>query len=97
MNLSETFITLTYLFLVAGSNSEDKDVQKCEDGWEEEGGKCYFFSVDEWTWVGAELECKSKGSHLASVTDQQTDNFIGRNINRGEAIWIGARKTFETD
>jgi len=64
---------------------------ECEHGWEENGGKCYFFSQDTLTWEGAEEECKMRnGSHLASVTDQQTDDFIARQIERGEAIWIGA-------
>ena len=89
---------MTYSSPVAASDCENNCVPACEDGWEEERGKCYFFSEDEYTWVGAEEECKrNHGSHLASVRDQQTDNFIGRNINRGEAIWIGARQTFETD
>ena len=52
------------------------------------------------TWVGAEEECKrSYGSHLASVTDQQTDDFIVRKIDsllkKGDALWIGARQTFD--
>jgi len=69
----------------------------CENEWEENGGKCYFFSQDELTWVGAEEECKMRnGSHLASVTDKQTDDFIGRQIERGEAIWIGAKQAIES-
>ena len=79
---------------------ENNCVSECEARWEEEGGKCYFFSEKEdvWTWDGAEKQCtRNHDSHLASVPDQQTDNFIERNINRGEAIWIGARQTFETD
>ena len=35
------------------------------------------------------------GSHLASVTDQQTDDFIARKLKKGEAIWIGAEQTFK--
>jgi len=73
----------------------------CEDGWEENGGKCYFFSQEKWTWVGAEEECKRNyGSHLASVNDLQTDLFIGRKLKTGGSsvpIWIGARQTFESN
>ena len=84
----QTSITLKYFFSVVGSN--------CEDGWEGDGGKCYFFSEVKDTWVGAEEECKMRnGSHLASVTDQQTDDFIARKLKKGEAIWIGAEQTFK--
>ena len=69
-------------------------VSECEDRWEEKGGKCYFFSQDKWTWEGAEEECKGTySSHLASVTDKQTDDFIVRRLE-GNA-WIGARQTFD--
>ena len=47
--------------------------------------------------MGAEETCKrSYGSHLASVIDQQTDDFIARKVKKGEAIWIGAKQTFES-
>ena len=72
-------------------------VANCEDGWEEEGGKCYFFSQERYTWVRAEEECKNKGSHLASVTDQQTHDFIARRTKKGKGTWIGARQAFQTD
>ena len=46
--------------------------------------------------MGAEEECKrnhGNGSHLASVTDQQTDDFLARTLNKGDTFWIGAKKT----
>ena len=76
---------------------ENNCVSECEAGWEEEGGKCYFFSEKEdvWTWDGAEKQCtRNHDSHLASVPDQQTDDYIARKLNKGEAIWIGAKQTF---
>ena len=50
------------------------------------------------TWVGADLDCKRdhNNSHLASVTDRQTDDFIARNLTTGESIWIGARQSFDS-
>ena len=48
-----------------------------------------------WTWDGAEKQCtRNHDSHLASVPDQQTDDYIARKLNKGEAIWIGAKQTF---
>ena len=79
-----------YFFSVVASD--------CEAGWEENGGKCYFFSQDRRTWVGADEECNMKnGSHLASVTDQQTNDFIAGKLKKGESMWIGAKQTFESD
>ena len=45
------------------------------------------------------MDCKSKNeSHIASITNQKTDDFIARKIRRGEAMWIGAnRQTLETE
>merc|ERR1712032_249512 len=84
----------TKLMHVVAVDCQKSCVSKCEDGWEEEGGKCYFFSQDKLTWVGAEEECKgSHGSHLASVTDQQTHDFIVRKLE--DDLWIGARQTFD--
>ena len=80
------------------SDCEKNCVPKCEKGWEEEGGKCYFFSEDEWTWVRAEEDCKrDHGWHLASVTDKQTNDFIAKHLTASYPFWIGARQTFESD
>ena len=96
MNIDvETFISLKYIFLDLAL-IKFNCVSECEDGWKEHGGKCYFFSDEKWSWVGAEEECKrnhGNGSHLASVTDQQTDDFLARTLKEGSIFWIGAKKT----
>ena len=85
----ETSISLKYTFLDLAPNCEEATcVSECEDEWEEHGGKCYFFSEEKWSWVAAEEECKrNHGSHLASVTDQQTDDFLARTLNKGDNFW----------
>ena len=78
-----------YFFSVVASD--------CEAGWEENGGKCFFFSQERRTWKGAEEECKMRnGSHLASVTDQEANDFIAGKVKKGEPIWIGAKQTIES-
>jgi len=91
-----SLLSLTQL-TYAALNCENECVPKCLDGWEEEGGKCYFFSQDVLTWVEAEEECKIHGSHLASVTSQKADDFLARNCKKGKSFWIGARQTFDSD
>ena len=92
---------MKYFPPVVGSDCESNCVSECEDGWEENRGKCYFFGQEKWTWVGAEEECKrDHDSHLASVTDQQTDYFIASELMTGGSsvpMWIGARQTFESN
>ena len=75
-----------YFVLAVAVDCQKSCVSECEDGWEEEGGKCYFFSQDELTWVKAEEECKSHGSHLASVTNQKTDDFLARKCKKGKSF-----------
>ena len=88
-------------FFSVGASEKDCQascVSKCEEGWEEEGGKCYFFSQEHKTWVRAEEECKRDyESNLATVTDKQTGDLIKGKCKNGESIWIGARQTFESN
>merc|ERR1711971_89700 len=91
-------LNILLLLLSFSTNPMQVVASDCEDGWEENGGKCYFFSQDKRTWVGADEECNMKnGSHLASVTDQQTNDFIAGKLKKGESMWIGAKQTFESD
>ena len=83
--------------VVAALNCGDECAPKCEDGWEEKEGKCYYFSQDVLTWVEAEEECRSHGSHLASVTSQKADDFLAMKCKKGKSFWIGARQTFDSD
>ena len=91
---------LKYFLSVDATTGEEEDCQnscvsKCEDGWEKEGGRCYFFSQEKRTWVEAEEECKRKyESNLATVTDQRTGDFIKGKCKNGTSIWIGARQSF---
>ena len=62
-------------------------------------GKCFFFSQDQRTWLAAEEECQRKSSHLASISGKENNDFIASKLesllDMGEAIWIGARQTFD--
>ena len=64
---------------------------ECESGWNVEGDRCFFFASKNLTWVEAEKSCRQMGSHLASVTDQQTQDFLN---NQPMSLWIGATYDF---
>ena len=69
-----------------GSNCEDSCVVSCPSGWEREGDHCYFWSEEEKNWFEAEEACQRHGGHLASITNQDDDNYIkGKQIR----AWIG--------
>merc|ERR1712130_908536 len=87
-----------HVFAGEEEGCQNSCVSKCEDGWEEQGGKCFFFSREKRTWVGAEEMCKRKyESNLATVTDEQTGDLIKGKCKNGSSIWIGARQSFESN
>jgi len=72
-----------FCFSVQGDNEEDsskKCVSSCPLGWEKMSGHCFFWSdaskILPKTWAKAEEFCKSKGGHLASVTNQAIHDYI---------------------
>ena len=71
-----------------GSSEDTKCVQSCEQGWEENGDHCYFWSKQVKTWDQSEEICQGKGAHLASVTSKATDNYIAAE-SKGKFHWIG--------
>uniref|UniRef100_A0A3P9LRF9 C-type lectin domain-containing protein n=1 Tax=Oryzias latipes TaxID=8090 RepID=A0A3P9LRF9_ORYLA len=44
---------------------------KCQAGWRENDGKCYFFSTDTKSWFDANSYCMGQSSHLLSIQDVQ--------------------------
>ena len=48
----------------------------CEEGWEQNGTTCYFWSTNLRNWTEAEDFCKEKGAHLASVTSNATNDYV---------------------
>ena len=66
--------------------------QFCPEGWQEFDGKCYLWVTNEKKkWTEAEKFCKSEEGHLASVTSQEVQNFILKEVGKRKTnIWIGA-------
>ncbi|KAL3836018.1 hypothetical protein ACJMK2_021471 [Sinanodonta woodiana] len=48
----------------------------CKRDWREYGGKCYLFVQDKTNWKMALKSCRQEGGDLASVTDQDEQNFL---------------------
>ncbi|XP_030609440.1 type-2 ice-structuring protein-like [Archocentrus centrarchus] len=44
-----------------------KRSSKCDDGWIQFNGRCFYYVAEPMTWDKAEANCVSLGGHLASV------------------------------
>ena len=75
------------------SCTNNKCVAACEEGWEQNGTHCYFWSPKAMilTWPDAEDYCKKKSGHLASVTSNAINDYVveGRNKRDINRLWIG--------
>ena len=43
-------------------------------------GKCYFWSQEKMLWAAAEQKCRHMGGHLASVTSNDTHDFLHMHV-----------------
>ncbi|XP_051830212.1 C-type lectin domain family 4 member K-like [Antechinus flavipes] len=60
------------------------------------GGNLYYFSCGKLPWDAAEQYCVSRGSHLASVTSEEEQNFLYKKAN-GTYYWIGLSNQNDSD
>lgn len=44
---------------------------KCQEGWEEDGGQCYFFSMKQSNWAQAREECRQQGGDLVRIMSRE--------------------------
>lgn len=48
-----------------------KPCSQCPHGWEEDGGQCYFFSMNRSNWTQAREECKQQGGDLVRIISSE--------------------------
>lgn len=48
-----------------------KPCSECQEGWEKDGGQCYFFSINRSSWTKAREECKQRGGDLVRITSRE--------------------------
>uniref|UniRef100_A0AAZ1XN79 C-type lectin domain-containing protein n=1 Tax=Oreochromis aureus TaxID=47969 RepID=A0AAZ1XN79_OREAU len=65
---------------------KDDSCYKCEDGWEQHGGKCYYFSTNFSSWNVSRTECRTKGGDLVKIDSSEEQRFLQR---KTEKFWIG--------
>ncbi|XP_060103385.1 C-type lectin domain family 4 member F-like [Heteronotia binoei] len=74
----ETYKRLIYNKTTARSSS---------DPWQFHGRSLYYFSKEEKSWYEAENFCIARGAHLASILDNEEQNFITLRLQH--TSWIG--------
>ena len=82
---------VTSINLSGSDCSGDKCVESCEEGWEENGDHCYFWSNDTKSWTDAEDFCQKEGGHLASVASNATQKYMDQRYRKGlgGVVWLG--------
>ncbi|XP_063324458.1 hepatic lectin-like [Pelmatolapia mariae] len=61
---------------------------KCEEGWEQHGGKCYYFSISKSSWKQSRDECRAKGGDLVKIDSREEQFWIGLTDSAVEDRWL---------
>ena len=68
-------------------------MERCEEGWEEHGDHCYFWSNDTKSWTDAEDFCQKEGGHLASAGSNATQKYVEQRYRKEltlhRHLWLG--------
>ncbi|XP_076735055.1 CD209 antigen-like protein C [Maylandia zebra] len=68
---------------------------KCEDGWKQHRGKCYYFSTRKSSWDVSRTECRTKGGDLVKIDSKEEQSFLKTKIEYGSYFWIGLTDSAE--
>nr|XP_057903848.1 versican core protein-like [Doryrhamphus excisus] len=79
-----------------GGDLCDKDLERCEPGWDKFHGFCYRHFGQRLSWEVAEQHCRMQGAHLVSIMTPEEQAYINNNYK--EYQWTGLNdKTIEKD
>ncbi|XP_005459154.2 C-type lectin domain family 4 member E [Oreochromis niloticus] len=72
----------------------DDPCYKCEEGWEQHGEKCYYFSVNKSSWNESRDECRAKEGDLVKIDSRGEQSFLERRLRAvmtkpEDKFWIG--------
>uniref|UniRef100_A0A3Q3BQT1 Immune-related, lectin-like receptor 4 n=1 Tax=Kryptolebias marmoratus TaxID=37003 RepID=A0A3Q3BQT1_KRYMA len=68
---------------------------KCGAGWEEHGGKCYYFNTNRTSWSDSRASCRDLGGDLVKIDSREEQDFedkfwIGLTDSETEGRWLWA-------
>uniref|UniRef100_A0A8C0Y7M3 C-type lectin domain-containing protein n=1 Tax=Cyprinus carpio carpio TaxID=630221 RepID=A0A8C0Y7M3_CYPCA len=88
--------SLLLLFMVFSMGDADVDIDTCQYGWTSFGGRCYKFIFFTETWIAAERNCIALHANLASVHNEQENDFlIGLLPSSTTRCWLGVQDAVE--
>ena len=66
-------------------------MEACDEGWEKHGDHCYYWVAEKMNWTRAEDFCQKEEGHLASVSSNETMDFVtAGSASRGlKNVWLG--------
>ncbi|TDH03801.1 hypothetical protein EPR50_G00145820 [Perca flavescens] len=75
-------------------NLTDEPCQKCEEGWELHGGKCYYFSTDRLPWELSRHQCIAQHGDLVKIDSREEQTFLELKLREKmnddeDKFWIG--------
>ncbi|XP_050923132.1 CD209 antigen-like protein E isoform X2 [Lates calcarifer] len=67
---------------------------KCETGWEQHGGQCYYFSTRRSSWKESRSFCKRRGGDLVKIDSREEQSFLEKTVRKKmdhdeDLFWIG--------
>ncbi|XP_065327714.1 C-type lectin domain family 4 member E-like [Pelmatolapia mariae] len=73
---------------------------KCEEGWEQHGGKCYYFSTSKSSWNESRDDCRAKGGDLVKIDSREEQEFLWKKVrgimkDHEDKFWIGLTDSAE--
>ncbi|XP_053190161.1 C-type lectin domain family 4 member E-like [Scomber japonicus] len=67
---------------------------KCDAGWEQGLGKCYYFSTKRSSWEKSRRKCQSQGGDLVKIESREEQKFLKKKLKNEmmydeDKFWIG--------
>ncbi|XP_067468353.1 CD209 antigen-like protein E [Thunnus thynnus] len=67
---------------------------KCDEDWEQHGGKCYYFSIIISSWEESRRYCQSQGGDLVKIDSRDEQIFLTKELSdkmnyHEDRFWIG--------
>ncbi|XP_031596590.2 hepatic lectin-like isoform X2 [Oreochromis aureus] len=76
-----------------GNKQRDQMSYKCKDGWEQHGGKCYYFSIAKTSWNESRDACRAKNGDLVKIDSTEEQKFLESKLKEimksDDKFWIG--------
>ncbi|XP_056289408.1 immune-related, lectin-like receptor 4 isoform X2 [Pseudoliparis swirei] len=75
-------------------NLTEDSCAECEDGWEQRGAECYYFSNNQLTWEQSRRACGCRGGALVRIGNRAEQEYLagqlrGKGNQPDDLFWIG--------